>query len=396
MINNKRIRMKAKNIYPVSWTEIHPYRQIQSSDAYYVDLANGLFDKLPEALFPAPVRKKISLHMAAYLEDLVSGLGLWEGFSRKCRSLYGYPLPFYAPGPDYLAGEVNEEDIRFLLWDAWQKMPVPHPYLNPFNETLREVAAQLHSVLATAYAEAPETPALRGCLDNFAGKEEAEEKLDWLFRRSYLTAPSLWPYDEHSISEYRFAMPTGPLALFLHEWIDLLAPASSCWQSVHKLYPAGHVIPEEVKERNATNDKLFREATGGSPILYLNGYGALKRFLTEALHWPDDENHTLPQMAGFRNFVLMANPERGILLAKDICESIADPANPMYRSDIASKQAFRLLTEQTLCPPDLLTYCISHRLLPDVRYPDGKEGERIQPDLDFIARHALLYYYRGD
>ena len=83
-------------------------------------------------------------------------------------------------------------------------------------------------------------------------------------------------------------------------------------------------------------------------------------------------------------------------MAKDICEYIADPDNRLYDYRKAQKEAFRLLTEETLCPPDLLTYCIRNGYLPDASFPDGSGRELVQANADFVARHALLYYYRGD
>ena len=131
-------------------------------------------------------------------------------------------------------------------------------------------------------------------------------------------------------------------------------------------------------------------------MVYLNGYGELKDFLVRTLKWQDDESHTLPQMKAHRNFILMSNPKKGILLAKDICEYIADEGNPMYNREKAQANAFRLLTEETLCPPDLLIYCIEKGLLPDASIPGETEHALTRADMDFIARHALLYYYRGD
>ena len=92
----------------------------------------------------------------------------------------------------------------------------------------------------------------------------------------------------------------------------------------------------------------------------------------------------------------MSNPKKGILLAKDICEYIADKENPMYDREKAQANAFRLLTEETLCPPDLLTYCIENSLLPDASISEEADNAFVQKNMDFIARHALLYYYRGD
>ena len=129
---------------------------------------------------------------------------------------------------------------------------------------------------------------------------------------------------------------------------------------------------------------------------YLNGYDSLKRFLVEILQWPDDENHTLPQMKSCRNFVLMVDEQKGLLLAKDVCEYIADTENPYYDQEEASQNAFRMLTEEMLCPPDLLHYCIEKNLLPDAELPEVGEKMLVKLNADFIARHSLLYYYRGD
>ena len=155
-------------------------------------------------------------------------------------------------------------------------------------------------------------------------------------------------------------------------------------------------MPETVLQKNAEIYRLFTLWTGGRKIIYLNGYDSLKRFLVEILQWPDDENHTLPQMKSYRNFVLMVDEQKGLLLAKGVCEYIADTENPYYDQEEASQNAFRMLTEEMLCPPDLLHYCIEKNLLPDAELPEVGEKMLVKLNADFIARHSLLYYYRGD
>ena len=83
-------------------------------------------------------------------------------------------------------------------------------------------------------------------------------------------------------------------------------------------------------------------------------------------------------------------------MRKISCEYIADRENPLYDSEKAQSNAFRMLTEEMLCPPDLLIHCINNKLIPDAQLPDGTEKELVQQNADFIARHSLLYYYRGD
>ena len=81
---------------------------------------------------------------------------------------------------------------------------------------------------------------------------------------------------------------------------------------------------------------------------------------------------------------------------KDICKYISDPLNPMYDAATAAQEAFSLLTIPTKCPPDLMEYVINNHYIPDAQFPEFGERELVQKNADFIARHSLLYYYRGD
>lgn len=387
--------MKAKTIYTKDWLQIHPYTAIQPSDAYFTALANRLFDACIQRGLPESFRKKLALYAAAYLEDKVSGLGLWKSFTTEHQKLYGSMLPFYPADSGYYPDEVNEADLRFLIWNAWQKSGLAPHYLSPYASQVSEQASAFYALLDKAYEEAPENDILTGYFDTFENEADAEHKLTWLFGHTYLTEPSMYPYITHIAPSDRFIMPTGPLALFLYEWIELLS-GKPCWKQVRGLYLKEPEIPSHILETNKNIYQNFTQGTEGKHMVYLNGYGELKDFLVRTLKWQDDESHTLPQMKAHRNFILMSNPKKGILLAKDICEYIADEGNPMYNREKAQANAFRLLTEETLCPPDLLIYCIEKGLLPDASIPGETEHALTRADMDFIARHALLYYYRGD
>ena len=225
---------------------------------------------------------------------------------------------------------------------------MPH-YLSPYATQVSELASAFYALLDKAYEEAPENEILTGYFDAFKDEKDAEHKLAWLFGHTYLTEPSMYPYIARVTSSDRFIMPTGPLALFLYEWIDRLS-GKPCWKKIKGLYLEEPELPQQLIETNQTIYRNFTEGTGGKCIVYLNGYEELKSFLVNVLKWQDDESHTLPQMKAHRNFILMSNPKKGILLAKDICEYIADKENPMYDREKAQANAFRLLTEETLCP----------------------------------------------
>ena len=227
-----------------------------------------------------------------------------------------------------------------------EKALYKHAYINPEDE---RISKPQHFIV---YWRRPMKKLLKTrCWKDILTLLPMKKKLgvNWLgyLEHSYLTEPSMQPYIANVTPSDRFIVPVGPLALFLSEWIELLAGENTqVWKSVKGLFQPEVAVPAKVRGKNAATYQLFVDATGGCPVVYLNGYDALRRFLVEKLKWADDYSHTLPQMKAHRNFILMANPEKGILLAKDICEYIADSANPMYNSVLASQHAFRLLTEK--------------------------------------------------
>lgn len=389
--------MQTTNLYLKDWLAIHPYARQQPTDSYFVEMANRLYRACPPCDIPQEFKKKLCLYTAAYFEDIISDLGLWKAFTTRHIELYDSALPFYTVGPDYIKDEINEEDIRFIIWNTLQKAPYPHPYIDPSEPAIEETARLFFRILDEEYETAPANDFLQDYFMAFKDPKETNHKLRWLFGHTYLTEPSVQEYIAQVTDSDKFIIPCGPLALFLHEWIDLLTQGhTDKWQEVEGLYPPLPHLSESMKEKNRNTYRLFTQGTDGVPIVYLNGYEELRRFLTQVLQWPDDENHTLPQMKAHKNFILMANPEKGILLANDICECISDPLNPMYDTEVASREAFSLLTTPTKCPPDLREYLLARHYLPDAQFPVFGKRELAQKNADFIARHSLLYYYRGD
>lgn len=185
--------MKKSILYPKEWLAIHPYTAVCPSDAYYVTLANELLAACTLTELPEPFRRKLCLYVAAYVEDVVSGLGLWRCFTKEHTALYGKPLPFRKVPAEWLSDEVNEEDVAFLIWNTWQKATFSHGFVSPLHPDIPRQAAAFRPLVERAYEEAPENEALAGFWDTFAMKEEAERKLTWLFGHTYLTEPSMQP-----------------------------------------------------------------------------------------------------------------------------------------------------------------------------------------------------------
>ena len=102
--------MQTIKLYIKDWLAIHPYIQQQTTDRYFVDLANRLYSTCTIREIPESIKKKLCLYTAAYFEDVISGLGLWQAFIKKHLELYDTSLPFYTIRPDYIKDEINEED----------------------------------------------------------------------------------------------------------------------------------------------------------------------------------------------------------------------------------------------------------------------------------------------
>ena len=102
------------------------------------------------------------------------------------------------------------------------------------------------------------TDTLQDFFMDFKGKEDANHKLRWLFGHNYLTEPSVQEYIAQVTETDKFIIPCGPLALFLHEWIDLLTNGETeCWEEIEGLYPAIPEISDEMKGKEPTTYQLF-------------------------------------------------------------------------------------------------------------------------------------------
>ena len=101
--------MNVSTIYMNQWLRLHPYKVAQPSDAYYVALANRLVAVITVPFVAQETSQRMALYLAAYLEDQVSHLMLWQTFLKEHKRLYGTWLPFYDLSNDYFVDEVNRD-----------------------------------------------------------------------------------------------------------------------------------------------------------------------------------------------------------------------------------------------------------------------------------------------
>jgi len=168
------------------WHDIHPYSTGESeidvylvfdTDQYNVSVANRILKELKNnilvrELTPRHIIRRIALIAAGYFEDVISGLGLFDGFRKIHLSLYNRPLPFLDP-VDYLDDEINIEDVKFLVWTVLQENQneifsmVAHDKVQMINieSGQIELISQLtYTVLSKEYETAPENEKLRDLL----------------------------------------------------------------------------------------------------------------------------------------------------------------------------------------------------------------------------------------
>ncbi|MDE6523261.1 MAG: DUF3843 family protein [Muribaculaceae bacterium] len=379
-----------------------------STDRYYFNLTNRLIELAEQdnnvSKFHSALIERAALCVIGYFQDMIADAGLWHGFIDECRRLYGTPVPFFNVSDDYIDYELNREDVGFIVWYAIA-MYSDDRCIYPFAQEIVALADVWFNHLEEVYDKSPVPVGyhLAHELDVYA--EEDKDMIlrlgSWLYLHSWLLRPAFAftsnqivsdmlaegkGNDEiaNAIQETVKKEPTGPLALYIGEWVHLTIN--------HKLSKR-----RERKEESLIHPAFEKltAATGGEPVKFIEGYKNFNEFLINSLGWKAGEEH-LTQLKDCRDFVLMANSQKGLLVAVDICRCIKSPLNPYYEKEFASSHAIDLLTVRGVCPHDLLAYICDKGWLPDAKFPGSNDTEIVARFHDFISRCYLQLYYRGD
>lgn len=82
-----------KKIFTKDWLELHPYASVDTTDVYYTNIANSIYEILETTgmvnSFEPEESKQIAIRMAAYFEDVISKLGIWSYFINEQKKLTG-------------------------------------------------------------------------------------------------------------------------------------------------------------------------------------------------------------------------------------------------------------------------------------------------------------------
>lgn len=382
--------------------------EVTETDQFYFNLCNRLAEVAKEKhLFPSypeKVMERAALCLSGYYQDVICDAGIWRSFINECRRLYGYTLPFYSTDDSYTDYELNLPDVKFIVWYSLSMNYENRRVCYPFDKEIMEGAEAWFKELEEVYEEAPIPQDYRLAKELEMHAEEDRQAIfrlgSWLFLHCYLMTPAYAltlaeysaEYDltkEEGILELQKRIdismsqdPTGPLALYIGEWLYLIVEGK----------PAPQPKAEESKEEHKYYS-AFTKFTGGENMKFFATYEELNRFFIEALGWTDG---SLSQVKDDHDFVLMVDPQKGMLLARNIARCIASPNNPLYDREYAKAHSMNLLTERGLCPSDLLIYICREGWLPDAKFPESEDYDLVRKDWDFIARCYLQQYYRGD
>lgn len=381
--------------------------EVTSTDKYYFDLCNSLVEiAKAKNLFPSypeKVVERAALTLIGYYQDVISDAGIWRSFIEGNRKLYGYTLPFYEIGDNYIDYELNKADVRFMVWYALSMNYEDLRAVYPLDDEIINGADEWWEELERVYDDSP-TPVDYNMVKEVEinapeDKETVMRFANWLFMHCYLMTPAFaltlsemaLQFDlqkEEGVIEFRKKLdesmskvPTGPLALFLGEWLYLIIDG--------KIYP--EQTPNTTQEHKYY--KAFVEATDGKKIEFFDSYEKLNEFFISVLGWAENEEH-LPQVKGAQDYILMVDPKKGILLARNVAKNIACPFNPLYDKEYAKVHAIDMLTVRGNCPADLTKYVCKEKWLPDASFKGTNDHEIVKKNHDFIMRCYLQDYYR--
>ncbi len=383
------------------------------TDRYYLRLTNRLGDLVQKNNllpgWPDAVIGRALLGIVGYFQDILTDSGIFRSFTEQHNRMYGRWLPFYDTSDEsgYVPHELNLQDIRFMLWYSLSMNFEERRQWNPMSEDVKQAADIIHKELNRLYddpdTQVPEDYHISRGLE-LGNPEEADEVFhfgNWLFMHCYLMTPAyamtlveMMQNPElqggantellrETLERSMMEDPTGPLALYLKEWLFLILKGEMPPQREEPASDAPHPYYEKVTA-----------ATGGSPIAFFATYEELNRFFIDVLGWDNEEN--LPALKESRDFVILVNREKGMLVARNVAGCLKFDNNPCYNEEIAKKYSIDLLTERGRCPADLLHYAFRHNALCEARFPGSDDTKLVSDNRDFIARCYLQKYYRGD
>ena len=415
--------MKNIKIYPKEWLHLHPYKQSDPTDLYYTNIANRIYDILEETHLANSFEKgevmQISIRMAAYFEDVISGLNIWRSFITEHKAMYGKYLPFYTPDDHYYDDEVNYEDIRFLLWHYTQQYHGERKgtFVSPDNAANGDTASLIYRMFCDEWTTAPENERMQQLFAPETRYEDADkynELLYWFHYQCYLFTDShqkltnaikeYWEMASEKKQEFiLFAHDTMAhisksafLAYTSPKWLSLILPADHPDHSLfaeegEKAQTFKEAISEESEKNLAEQFEKFTAVAEGKALLYFQNKQEFLDFLTKI---GLDTEKSADDIVS-RKFAIYATPSEGLQILTNGIEYIKDENNPFYDQKKAKEQglSFFMILQ---CSPYLLKILEEKGMLSDAQAKSliGEERSKaiIHENADFLMRYFLREY----
>lgn len=415
--------MKNIKIYPKDWLQLHPYKQSDPTDSYYTNIANRIYGMLEETRlaysFEKDEVKQISIRMAAYFEDVISGLNIWRSFITEHKALYGKFLPFYTPDDHYYDDEVNYEDIRFLLWHYTQQYHGFHKgtFVSPDNAANGDTAKLIYQMFCDEWTTAPENERLQQLFapeTRYEDVDKYNELLHWFHYQCYLftdshqeltdTVKEYWEQtkekDEQFIMTAYEALAHISKSAFLAytapKWLSLIFPADHPDHSLfveegEKSQAFKEPVSEESKKMLTEHFEKFTAAAEGKALLYFQNKHEFLDFLTKI----GIETEGATGDTASRKFAVYATPSEGLQVLTDGVEYIKDENNPFYNQKKAENQGLSFFMIRK-CSPYLLRILEEKGMLADAQAKSlaGEERSKaiVHENWEFLMRYFLREY----
>lgn len=420
--------MKNIKIFPKDWLQLHPYKQSTPVDSYYTGLANRIYEIMERTelvnSFEGDETKQICIRMAAYFEDVISGVGLWRTFILTHKELYGKYIPFYTPDDHYYDDEVNLEDIRFLLWHYTQQY---HGYrkgtfVSPDNPANEATGLLIYDLFCKEWTTAPENTRMGNLFDYDTRYEEQadyDRLLQWFHYESYLLPESARELSDFARDRWKeqpdlsreqlnnllvnahgmlaYTNKTSLLGLTSPQWLARIMPNE---HPDHEKFQntadeSVATLPDEMAEENRRQYDLFRQAADGKLILYFDQADDARVFITETSGLVSPDSFRLPADWQGKKLAIYATPQDGAQVLISDVDLIKDPQNPFYNADRAARQALSFFIVRHVSA-DFLETLMENGMLADAQTKSLTSPERgkaiIQENWRFLTRYFLREY----
>ena len=241
---------KRDRIFIKDWLILKPYLTESHTDLYYLRVCNEIKSAFSNSDYEFLYRylddEDINLlccFLTSYFEDIISETNIWNTFVDYHQDLYGKPLPFYYP-KDYFYGEINPEDIAFLLW-YFINIIQNKIFVSPYHNELLNIAEITFDIFDREYEFAPENEKLKDSYllkphdpdDEFYAVREIIDNCffnSYLFypdTRHYLIASEMELFEEHNEDDLFFLLSNNREHLLYSLRTRLLNLRSTEWSA---------------------------------------------------------------------------------------------------------------------------------------------------------------------